>query len=223
MREQHALPVAAEAALRLAARADRGVAAIANAERPDVLVGYGGWIDLFFKTVAARGIELQPPKLVMYMGEALPHGARELHRGATSASRCCRATTRSSRSRSASTASTARGFHVHEDLCHVRIVGADGRDRGARRAGPRRHQQPGQPRVGAAQLPDRRRRRVAGRRARAAARCALLSELEGRVEDILPLADGRFVHPRAVWQVFKDDRDGAPVPARRSTSRGASS
>jgi phenylacetate-CoA ligase len=34
----------------------------------------------------------------------------------------------------------------------------------------------------------------------------LLSELEGRVEDILTLADGSFVHPRAVWQVFKDDR-----------------
>src|SRR5262245_36559979 len=35
----------------------------------------------------------------------------------------------------------------------------------------------------------------------------LLSELEGRVEDILPLPGGRFVHPRAVWQVLKDARD----------------
>ncbi len=26
------------------------------------------------------------------------------------------------------------------------------------------------------------------------------------MEDILTLTDGRFVHPRAVWQVFKDDR-----------------
>ncbi len=58
------------------------IAAIANAERPDVLVGYGGWIDLFFKTIAARGIDLHLPKMVMYMGEALPHGARELHRRA---------------------------------------------------------------------------------------------------------------------------------------------
>jgi hypothetical protein len=33
----------------------------------------------------------------------------------------------------------------------------------------------------------------------------LLSELEGRVEDILPLANGSFVHPRAIWQVFKAD------------------
>jgi hypothetical protein len=27
------------------------------------------------------------------------------------------------------------------------------------------------------------------------------------VEDILPLADGSFLHPRAIWHVFKDDRD----------------
>jgi phenylacetate-coenzyme A ligase PaaK-like adenylate-forming protein len=32
-----------------------------------------------------------------------------------------------------------------------------------------------------------------------------ISELEGRVEDILPLTDGTFVHPRAIWQVFKAD------------------
>ena len=35
----------------------------------------------------------------------------------------------------------------------------------------------------------------------------LLDELEGRVEDVLALDDGSFVHPRAVWQIFKDDRD----------------
>jgi phenylacetate-coenzyme A ligase PaaK-like adenylate-forming protein len=35
----------------------------------------------------------------------------------------------------------------------------------------------------------------------------LLSELEGRVEDILELPGKRYVHPRAVWQVLKDDRE----------------
>ncbi|MDL1951589.1 hypothetical protein FBQ97_17495, partial [Acidobacteria bacterium ACD] len=49
----------------------------ANRERPDILVGYGGWLDIFFSTLEARGLRLEPPKLVMYMGEALPHGARE--------------------------------------------------------------------------------------------------------------------------------------------------
>jgi len=32
---------------------------------------------------------------------------------------------------------------------------------------------------------------------------SLLSELEGRVEDILYLPNGKFVHPRAVWSIFK--------------------
>ncbi len=109
------------------------IAAIANAERPDVLVGYGGWIDLFFKTIAARGIDLRPPKMVMYMGEALPHGAREyierrfgipvLSRyNAVEAFKIgffCEHRT---------------GFHIHEDLCHVRIVGRRRPDRGARRS-----------------------------------------------------------------------------------------
>jgi phenylacetate-CoA ligase len=30
-----------------------------------------------------------------------------------------------------------------------------------------------------------------------------LSELEGRVEDILFLPDGRFIHPRLVWETLK--------------------
>jgi len=29
-------------------------------------------------------------------------------------------------------------------------------------------------------------------------------ELEGRVEDIIFLPNGEFVHPRAVWEVFKE-------------------
>ena len=57
------------------------VAALTRAERPDLLVGYGGWIHLFFKTVAARRIEIHPPKMVMYVAEALPHGGRELIEG----------------------------------------------------------------------------------------------------------------------------------------------
>jgi phenylacetate-CoA ligase len=99
------------------------------------------------------------------------------------------------------------GFHIHEDLCHVRIVGPDG---GSAPAG-----QPGEvvisnlvnraavllnyPIGDLASMSDE--ACSCGRTFR------VLSELEGRREDILPLADGRFVHPRAVWQVFKDDRE----------------
>ncbi len=58
-----------------------GVAALTRAERPDLLVGYGGWIQLFFNTVAARGLEIHRPKMVMYMAEALPHGGESRSRG----------------------------------------------------------------------------------------------------------------------------------------------
>ncbi|MEW6269624.1 MAG: hypothetical protein AB1689_10050, partial [Thermodesulfobacteriota bacterium] len=182
------------------------VVALAEAERPDVLVGYGGWLDLFFRTVAARGLALRPPKAVMYMGEALPHGARELVEqrfGVPVLSRynavesfkigyfCERAT----------------GFHVHEDLCHVPVVDDDGRDAAPGVAG----------RVVISNLVNRATVLISypigdlaawrdascgcGRTLR------VLGELEGRVEDVVTLADGRFVHPRAVWQVLKDDAD----------------
>jgi phenylacetate-CoA ligase len=32
---------------------------------------------------------------------------------------------------------------------------------------------------------------------------SVLSEIQGRIEDVLWLSDHRFVHPRAVWEVLK--------------------
>jgi phenylacetate-CoA ligase len=182
------------------------IAALANRERPDVLIGYGGWIDLFFKAIAARGIDFYPPKMVLYMGEALPHGARayiEGHFGVPVLSRynaveafkigflCERRT----------------GFHLHEDLCHVRIVGADGQAAA-----------PGEP--GAVVISNLVNRAsvllnypIGDVASLSEERCPcgrtfkLLSELEGRAEDILPLPDGRFIHPRAIWQVFKNNSE----------------
>lgn len=180
---------------------------VVNAEKPDLIVGYGGWHDLFFKTVAARGIDVHRPKLIVYMAEALPPGARELIEGhfgipvlsRYSAAECfkigfyCEART---------------GFHLHEDLCHVRIVRDDGTTASAGESG----------RVVLSNLVNRGSvllnypiGDVASMPADGACPCgrtfALLSELEGRVEDILPLADGRFLHPRAIFHVFKADPD----------------
>jgi phenylacetate-CoA ligase len=182
------------------------IAEIANAEKPDVLVGYGGWIDLFFKTVVARDIEIHVPKAVMYMGEALPPGARshiEEHFGIPVLSRYnavesfkigyfCDALT---------------GFHVHEDICHVRVVGPDGTAVAGGEHGElvisnlinRASVLLNYPIGDVASLSDR--PCPCGRTFR------LMSELEGRVEDILLLPDGRFVHPREIWQVFKPDRE----------------
>jgi phenylacetate-CoA ligase len=180
------------------------VVAIANAERPDVLVGYGGWIDLFFKTVAARDLALRPPKLVMYMGEALPHGAREHIEGAFGIPVFSRYNAVEA-FKIAFYCEQRTGFHVHEDLCHVRIVRPDGSTAPPGEQGP----------VVISNLINRATvllnypigdvASMSGNACPCGRTFKLLSELEGRVEDILSLPDGRFVHPREIWQVFKSD------------------
>lgn len=179
------------------------VARIIDHERPDVLVGYGGWIDLFFRTAAASGLQFHKPKLVMYMGEALPFGGREFiesHFGIPVFSRynavesfkigyyCQRRT----------------GFHIHEDLCHIRIADAQGAPVPANAMGQ----------VVLSNLVNRAtvllNYPMGDMAALAAEPCPcgrtfrLMSELDGRVEDIIETADGRFIHPRAVWEIVKD-------------------
>jgi len=178
---------------------------VANAERPDILVGYGGWIDLFFKTIKARGLHLHPPKLVIYMGEALPHGARESIESGFGIPVISRYNAVES-FKIGFYCNARAGFHLHEDICHVRIVDEVGRP-----AGPGEH--------GFVVLSNLINRATVllnypvgdvASMPHGACPCGrtfrLLSELEGRLEDILHLEDGRFVHPRAVWQVLKNDR-----------------
>lgn len=177
-----------------------------NAVRPDLLTAYGGFLDVFFRTVAARGVKVHAPKVVMYMGERLPPERRtwiEGELGARVLSRyvaveafkigyfCERGT----------------GFHVHEDLCHVRVLDAHGRPVA-----------PGVP--GGIVITNLVNRATVlinypmgdiAALSRQACPCGrtqgLMSEVEGRLEDMLPLPSGETIHPRAIWAVFKDDRD----------------
>lgn len=179
---------------------------LVNAERPDVIVGYGGWHELFFKTVYSLQLELHRPKLIVYMAEALPAGARELieqHFGIAVMSRYSAAEA----FKIGYYCERRTGFHVHEDLCHVRIVDDAG---GSVPAGERG-------RIVLSNLVNRGTVLLnypigdLGRMSSTECGCgrnfAVLAEVEGRVEDILTLADGRHLHPRAIFHVFKDDRD----------------
>jgi len=182
------------------------VVAIVNAERPDLIVGYGGWLDVFFKSVDARGLDIPKPRMVMYMGEEMPRGGRqfiEQRFGIPVMSRYnaveafkigffCEERT---------------GFHIHEDLCHVRIHAADGRPAAPGESGE----------VVISNLVNRAsvllNYPIGDVAATVLGPCPCgrtfrqLSELEGRVEDVLALPDGRFIHPRAIWQVFKEYRE----------------
>lgn len=182
------------------------IAALANTECPDILVGYGGWIHLFFKIIGARRIDLKLPKMIMYMGEALPHGGREYIEETFGIPVLSRYNTVEA-FKIGFFCEERTGFHLHEDLCHVRIGGMTGETVPTGEQG----------KIIISNLVNRAtvllNYPVGDLASLSLKSCScgrtlrLLSELEGRVEDILPLADGRFIHPRAVWQVFKNDRD----------------
>lgn len=187
------------------ARPIEDVIALCDAERPDLMVGYGGWIALFFRTVAARNLKIHLPRMVMYMAEALPHGARELIEGQFGIPVLSRYSAAEA-FKIGFYCDQRRGFHIHEDLCHIRIVGSDGKTL-----------PPGeQGQIVMSNLVNRGSVLLnypisdVGSISADACSCGrttrLLSELEGRVEDILDLPGGRHVHPRSVWQVLKDDR-----------------
>lgn len=183
-----------------------GVARILDEERPDLLTGYGGWLHMFFRTAAARGWDFHRPAMVMYMAEAMPPGGRELIEddfGIAVMSRYSAAEA----FKVGYFCERRSGFHLHEDLCHVRVVDEHGE--------PVPDGQPG--RLVITNLVNRGSVLLnypigdLGSVGPADCGCGrtfrMLSELEGRVEDVLGLPDGRSVHPRAVWQAFKDDEE----------------
>ena len=176
-----------------------------NDERPDLITAYGGFLDTFFRTLAARGAEIHSPKVIMYVGETLPEERRawiEREIGARVMSRYCA----TEAFKVGYFCERRTGFHLHDDLCHVRVLRPDGSEaaRGERgeivisnlvnRAAVLLNYPMGD--LAAFSTEDC----ACGRGHR------LLSEVQGRVEDALSLASGEHLHPRAVWSVFKDDR-----------------
>jgi phenylacetate-CoA ligase len=100
-----------------------------------------------------------------------------------------------------------RGFHLHADLCHVQIVNARGEQMQSGEKGE----------VVISNLINRGtvllNYRLGDVAALSSASCScgrtlpVLAELEGRVEDTIFLPHGEFVHPRAVWGVFKQQHE----------------
>ena len=95
---------------------------------------------------------------------------------------------------------------MHEDLCHVRVRRGDGSLAAA--------DEPGRVVISnlvnhATVLLNYPMGDVAALSSRACA-CGrthqLLTEIQGRVEDVLRLPGGETLHPRAVWAALKDDR-----------------
>jgi phenylacetate-CoA ligase len=170
--------------------------------RPHAVRGYGNYLELLFRIALARKLALHRPKVVVYAGEGMtPEGRSffENELGIVAISRynaveafkigffCERRT----------------GFHLHEDLCHLSVVGPDGRAA-----------EPGE--LGEVVISNLVNRATVllnyrlgdlGRMTLEPCPCGRTSrrliELEGRVGEIIHLQSGDVVPQSTVWGVLK--------------------
>ena len=179
----------------------RNVEAI-DAFAPDILFGYGTYLHAIARAKAAGTIAMKPPKLVIYASEPLSLAARREIEDALGAPVISRYTAVEA-FKIAYLCEKRGGFHVHEDLAHLRIVGEDGRDV---RDGD----------TGVIVLSNLVNRgtvilnylttdlsRWSDEPCECGRTLRMLGEIDGRTEDLLHLANGRIVHPRGVWGVLK--------------------
>ena len=173
-----------------------------NRFRPDVIRSYGSYLETLFKILALRKIQMHPPRLMISGADAMTevgkafieekfgipvfslYNAVEVLKIGFS----CEA---------------RQDYHLHEDLCYVKIVkkcaenAADGQNGEVVISNLVNH---------GTVLLNYRLGDIASI-SRGKCSCGrtlpLLSELVGRTEDILFLPNGKFVHPRAIWRVFK--------------------
>ena len=170
--------------------------------RPDVIIGYANYLEMLFRTVAVRSLRMHLPRLVIFGGEAMTAPGRQLITEQFDIPLIALYNAVES-FKIGFMCEEGRDYHLHEDLCHVKIV-----DKGGK---PVADGEQGEVIISnlvnrATVLLNYRLGDVAMRTTRACA-CGrtlpLLTALEGRVEDILHLPDGTFLHPMAIWAIFK--------------------
>jgi phenylacetate-CoA ligase len=173
-----------------------------NRLRPDVVRGYGTYLELLFRTASAQGLSLHRPRVAVYTADGMtPEGRRlvEERFGVPVLSQYSAVEA----FRIGYFCEERGAHHVHEDLCLVAVVGLDGRPVPDGEAGE----------VVVSNLVNRGTVLLNYRLGDVArivpGRCAcgrtsrLLSVVEGRVSEIVHLPDGTFVHPFAVWAPLK--------------------
>jgi phenylacetate-CoA ligase len=172
--------------------------------RPDVLMSYGSFLPLLFQFLEQKKLKCWLPNLVRFGADSLsPEGRDRIETqfkipvlSNYGSVECLKIGFECGQN---------SGFHLHEDVCHVRILKANGDE-----------VEPGEKgEVVISNLINRGTVLLNYRLGDIAAlshdRCNCgrtthrLSDLEGRVEDLILLKDGKTVHPRSVWSIFKEE------------------
>ena len=169
-----------------------------NRFRPDAILTFGSYLETFARTLVLRKIQIALPKVILYVGDGISKETRigiEETFGVPVVSRY-----NSVESFKLGYFCEKRiGFHLHEDLCPIRILKKDP------------NSEKGEVVISnlvnhGTVLLNYRLGDVASMQ-EISCSCGrtspVISELDGRVEDTIFLPNGEFIHPRTVWNVFK--------------------
>jgi phenylacetate-CoA ligase len=173
-----------------------------NRFRPDVIRSYGSYLETLFRIMAWRKIQMHLPRMLIYGADTMTEAGRVFIEktfgvpvfalyNAVEAFKI------------GFSCEQRWNFHLHDDLCYVKIVNTKGETAPNGKSGE----------VVISNLVNHGTVLLNYRLGDVASvskeTCScgrtlpLLSELEGRVEDVIFLPSGEFVHPRAVWKIFK--------------------
>ena len=174
-----------------------------NDYRPSVIFGFGAYLEVLFRVVAERKLYLHLPQLIVYGAEAMTQEGRSFIEerfgvpvlsdyGAVESFKI------------GFLCEERAAFHLHEDLCAVRIVDERGREVPAGGSGAMlisnlvnrgtvllNYRLGDVASISSSDCP-------CGRR------LPLFATLGGRINDDLFVPDGRFIHFTAVWMVIKN-------------------
>lgn len=172
---------------------------LAELERaqPDVLYGSGTYLEALYRTAEATGTAIFRPRVMVYVWDAMSAAGRRFV-GDTYGVPVVSVYSAVEAFKIGFLCELGRDFHLHEDLCHVRIVDAEGRPLPAGERGE----------VVVSNLVNRATVLLGYRLGDLAelrppgCECGrtswLLSGLEGRVDEIVHLPDGSIVHPGSI-------------------------
>jgi phenylacetate-CoA ligase len=173
-----------------------------NRIRPDVIRSYGTYLETLLRIVAARELRMHRPKVFVYGGDSMTREGRtfvEQHFGVPPIS----VYNAVEAFKIGFFCEERAGFHLHEDLCHVDVVGEDGRPVATGESGE----------LVISNLVNRGtvllNYRIGDLGRLATERCGCgrtsrrLADLDGRVAEVVHLPNGNIVHQYSIAGVFR--------------------
>lgn len=173
-----------------------------NRIRPDVIRSYGTYLEALLRLVAVRSLPLHVPRVFVYSGDGMTPDGRAFVEQTFRVPAISRYNAVEA-FKIAYQCDERDGFHLHEDLCHVEVVDKDGRPVPTGESGE----------LVVSNLVNRGtvllnyRIGDLGRLTAEPCGCGRtsrrLSELEGRVAEVVYLPSGNIVHQYAVAALFR--------------------